>query len=158
MKKFGLMVMAVSMVGLTACESIQNSGTKQTVGGVTGAVVGGLLGSKVGGGSGQLWATGVGVLLGTLVGSEVGRSLDKADMVYAQRANHEAHSAPIGESISWNNPETGNSGSVTPVRDGSDTAGRYCREYQQTIYVGGQQEMGYGIACEQPDGSWEIVS
>ncbi len=158
MKKFGLMVMALAMVSLTACESIQNSGTKQTVGGVTGAVVGGLLGSKVGGGSGQLWATGVGVLLGTLVGSEVGRSLDKADMVYAQRANSQAHSAPLGEAISWNNPETGNSGAVTPVRDGSDAEGRYCREYQQTIYVGGQQETGYGIACEQPDGSWEIVS
>lgn len=158
MKKLGLMVMAVSMLSLTACESIQSAGTKETFGGVTGAVVGGLLGSKVGGGSGQLWATGVGVLLGTLVGSEVGRSLDKADMVYAQRANHEAHSAPIGEEISWNNPETGNSGAVTAVRDGSDSSGRYCREYQQTIYVGGQQETGYGIACEQPDGSWEIVS
>ena len=116
------------------------------------------MGSKVGGGSGQLWATGVGVLLGTLVGSEVGRSLDKADMVYAQRANSQAHSAPLGEAISWNNPESGNYGSVTPVRDGADKAGRYCREYQQTIYVGGQQENGYGIACEQPDGSWEIVS
>lgn len=158
MKKFSLMIMALAMVSLTACESIQNSGTKQTVGGVTGAVVGGLLGSKVGGGSGQLWATGIGVLLGGLVGSEVGRSLDKADMVYAKRANYEAHSAPIGEKISWNNPESGNYGSVTPVRDGADNAGRYCREYQQTIYVGGQQETGYGIACEQPDGSWEIVS
>ena len=158
MKKIILMMAMVMSVGLAGCENIQNSGTKEKIGGVSGAVLGGVLGAQVGSGSGRLVATGVGTLLGALVGSEVGRSLDKADMVYAQRANHQAHSAPIGDSIEWNNPESGNSGSVTPTRDGNDTAGRYCREYQQTIYVGGQQETGYGIACEQPDGSWEIVS
>lgn len=157
MKKTVLMMAMIASVGLAGCESLQGAGTKQTVGGVGGAVLGGVLGSKVGGGSGQLWATGIGVLLGTLVGSEVGRSLDKADMVYAQRANDTAHSAPIGQAIEWNNPETGNSGAVTPTREGQDTAGRYCREYQQTIYVGGQQESGYGIACQQPDGSWKIA-
>ncbi len=36
---------------------------------------------------------------------------------------------------------------------------RYCREYTKTITVGGKpQEQGYGTACMQPDGSWEIVS
>ena len=93
-----------------------------------------------------------------MVGSELGRSLDRADMVFAQQANTRAHTAPVGESIAWNNPDTGNSGSVTPVRDGQDAAGSYCREYEQTIYVGGQQETGTGIACKQPDGRWKIVS
>ncbi len=37
------------------------------------------------------------------------------------------------------------------------TAGQYCREFQQTIVVGGQQQQGYGRACRQPDGSWKIV-
>ena len=151
------MTAMILSLGLAGCESLQNSGTKQTVGAAGGAVLGGILGSKVGKGNGQLWATGIGVLLGGLVGSEVGRSLDKADMVYAQRANDQAHTAPLGEAISWNNPESGNSGAVLPTRDGQDTAGRYCREYQQTIYVGGQQETGYGIACQEPDGSWQIV-
>ncbi|MCI5059619.1 MAG: RT0821/Lpp0805 family surface protein [Alphaproteobacteria bacterium] len=158
MKNFLLLGAMILSIGLAGCESFENSGNKQKIGAATGAVVGGILGSKVGKGNGQLWATGIGVLLGTLVGSEAGRSLDKADIAYANQANHEAHSAPIGEDITWNNPESGNSGTVTPVRDGQDNGGRYCREYQQTIYVGGQQEMGYGIACQQPDGSWEIVS
>lgn len=159
MKKMMLTVAVIASVGLAGCESLQNTQmNKQTVGAASGAVLGGILGSKVGKGNGQLWATGIGVLLGTLVGSEVGRSLDKADIAYANRANDEAHSAPLGEAITWNNPESGNSGSVTAVRDGKDTSNRYCREYQQTIYVGGQQETGYGIACEQPDGTWEIVS
>jgi surface antigen len=158
MKKIILMTAMILSIGLAGCESLQNSGTKQTVGAAGGAVLGGILGSKVGKGNGQLWATGIGVLLGGLVGSEAGRSLDKADMVYAQRANDQAHTAPLGDDISWNNPESGNSGIVTPTRDGKDTEGRYCREYQQTIYVGGEQETGYGIACQQPDGSWEIAS
>ncbi len=158
MKKIIILAAMIFSIGLAGCESFQNAGTKQTVGTAGGAVIGGILGSKVGKGNGQLWATGIGVLLGGLVGSEVGKSLDKADIAYANKANAQAHSAPIGEEISWNNPESGNYGSVTPVRDGKDTSGRYCREYQQTIYVGGQQETGYGIACQQVDGNWEIVS
>jgi len=97
-------------------------------------------------------------LLGTLIGSEIGSSLDRADRTYLAQANSAALEAPVGERISWNNPESGNYGYVEPVRDGNDTAGRYCREYQQTIYVGGQQETGVGTACQQSDGTWEIVS
>jgi hypothetical protein len=37
-------------------------------------------------------------------------------------------------------------------------AAGYCREYQKSIYVGGDRESGYGTACLQPDGSWMIVS
>lgn len=157
MKKFGLIVMSVAALSLGACESIQNAGTKESVGGVSGAVLGGLAGSKIGDGSGQLWATGAGALIGALVGSEIGKSLDKADMAYANKATTRAHGTSIGDTITWNNPESGNSGSVTPVRDGYSSAGRYCREYQQTIIVGGQEQSAYGTACQSPDGSWEIV-
>lgn len=158
MKNFALVAMVVAAFSMAACENIQNAGNKELIGGATGAVVGGVLGSKVGGGSGQRWATGAGVLLGALLGSEVGKSLDKADMNYASQANTQAHSAPIGETINWNNPESGNYGTVTPTRDGYSSGGSYCREYQQTIVVGGREEQAFGTACQQPDGSWEIVS
>ena len=158
MNKIILTMAMVASVGLAGCDTVAYSGQKEKIGAISGAVLGGVLGSNVGGGKGQLVATGIGVLVGTLVGSELGRSLDKADMVYASQANAQAHSAPIGNTISWNNPTTGNSGAVTPVRDGNDSAGRYCREYQQTIYVGGQEETGVGIACEQPDGTWKIAA
>lgn len=157
MNKFGLVIMAVAALSLGACQTLQNAGTKQTLGGLGGAVAGGLAGSQIGGGSGRLWATGAGVLLGTLVGSEIGKSLDNADRAYAAQANQQAYAAPIGQSISWNNPQSGNHGTVTPVRDGYSSGGRYCREYQQEIVVGGQRESAYGTACQQPDGSWEIV-
>lgn len=160
MKKFGLICMSVAALGLAACNTTgQGTGavSKQTMGGLGGAVLGGVAGSQFGKGSGQLWMTGAGVLLGALVGSEIGSSLDRADLAYANQANQRAYKAPVGETVRWNNPETGNYGSVTPTRDGYSSAGRYCREYQQTIVVGGKTESGYGQACQQPDGSWEIV-
>jgi hypothetical protein len=33
-----------------------------------------------------------------------------------------------------------------------------CREFEQTIMVGGQAQKGYGTTCQQPDGSWKIVA
>ena len=156
MRKSVLTILVASALGLTACQT-DSWGTKQTVGTGAGAVAGGLLGAQVGSGSGRLWATGAGVLLGALVGSEVGASLDRADRVYMQQAQQRAHTAPVGETIAWNNPESGNSGSYTVTRDGTSTLGRYCREYQQTVFVGGQEQAAYGTACQQPDGSWEIV-
>ncbi|MBI4031050.1 MAG: glycine zipper 2TM domain-containing protein [Proteobacteria bacterium] len=157
MKKFAMVAIAVAGLSLAGCQTT-DWGSKQTIGTGVGAVAGGLAGSQVGGGSGRLWATGAGVLLGALVGSEVGSSLDRADRMYMSQAQSGAHNARIGETISWNNPESGHSGSYTPTRDGTSSSGSYCREYQQTIMVGGQKETAYGTACQQPDGSWEIVN
>ena len=154
-----LTIMMAMALGLAACENtMRGAGNKQVVGTGLGAVAGGLLGSQVGGGSGRLWATGAGVLLGALAGSEIGASLDNADRAYAVQAQERAYSAPVGETISWNNPQSGNSGTYTPTRDGYSSSGRYCREYQQTIVVGGQTQKGYGTACQQPDGSWQIAN
>lgn len=157
MKKFSMMLMVCAVFALSACQTLEGRGNKELLGGGSGAVIGGILGSKVGGGSGQTWATGAGVLLGALIGSDIGASLDSADRGYASQANTRAHSAPVGEKISWNNPQSGNSGYVEPIKDGYSSSGRYCREYQQTVVVGGQEESAYGTACQQPDGSWEII-
>lgn len=151
-----LMIATVALA-LAGCQQGHQTGTKQTVGTGVGAVLGGLAGSEVGSGSGRLVAVGAGTLLGAFLGSEVGKSLDKADMAYARQATTKAHSAPVGETINWENPETGHSGRVTPVREGYTDSGRYCREYKQTIYVDGQRETAYGTACQMNDGSWKIV-
>lgn len=78
-----------------------------------------------------------------------------------QQREHEAAqiratTAPIGETIYWH--EGNASGYVSPVREGTSSAGRYCREFQHKITVGGRLEQGYGTACRQPDGSWEVIS
>ncbi len=102
-------------------------------------------------------ATAAGALLGALIGSEIGRSMDEVDRMRAEQAYGQAQNAPLNETIAWDNPNTGNYGSVTPIKEGTNkSTGAYCREFQQTVVIGGQQEDAYGVACRQPDGSWEI--
>ena len=138
-----------------ACDS---TGPKQTIGTLGGAAGGALLGSQFGHGSGQLVAVGVGTLLGAFVGSSIGKSLDATDQAQAQQAANRAYAAPVGEAINWNNPETGNRGTITTTRAGVSQSGAYCREFQQNIVVGGRTERAMGTACQQPDGAWKIVS
>ncbi len=47
---------------------------------------------------------------------------------------------------------------MVPVRTYRTPAGMYCREYQQTVVVGGQPQQGYGTACRKPDGSWRVTN
>ena len=69
-------------------------------------------------------------------------------------ALYEATTTPLGETIYWRDGNA--SGAVTPTREGTSNTGRYCREYQSEVTVGGKRETVYGTACQQADGSWEI--
>lgn len=150
-----LLAAAIVAAALGACTG--KEGTKQTVGTLGGAAAGGLIGSQFGSGKGRLAATAFGALIGALVGSQVGRSMDEADQAKAAQALDQAAQAPVGETITWNNPDSGHSGTVTPVREGTSDSGEYCREFEQTVTIGGKTEQAYGTACRQPDGSWKIV-
>jgi surface antigen len=154
----GVLVVA-AVVSLAACSSLEGRGNKELGGAVIGAAAGGLVGSQIGGGTGKLVAVGAGVLLGALLGSEVGRSLDKADQAYAAESyQNTLEATPTGETSAWVNPDSGNSGSYTPTKTYQVDSGQYCREFQQTITVGGETEDAHGTACREPDGSWRIVS
>lgn len=158
-------ILAALSAALAACAPAEQrtpgavgEANKTTAGTVVGAVGGGLLGSQIGHGSGQLAAVAAGTLLGAFIGHQVGESLDRADIEYARRAQDQAYAAPIGQRIIWSNPQSGNGGTVTPMREGNDSTGHYCREYQSTVTVGGKTEQAYGTACRQPDGTWKIIN
>jgi surface antigen len=125
---------------------------------VLGGVGGAVAGAQFGSGTGRLVGVAAGTLIGALLGSEVGKSLDRADHVYMERANQRAfESTPSGTQVSWRNPDSGNAGTVVPQPAYQTKSGEYCREFQQTITVGGETQQGYGTACRQPDGSWKVV-
>lgn len=149
---------AIAILVAAGCAEQDRYGPKQTVGTLGGAALGGLLGAQFGSGTGRVATTAVGVLIGALAGSEIGKSLDRADRIQADKAVTEAHTAPLGETITWNNPESGNGGTVTPIREGTSTSGLYCREFEQSVTVAGKTQQGYGTACRQPDGTWRIVN
>lgn len=155
-------LMATLSLGACAQPGEQNAwgmGNKQTIGALGGAVVGGTLGSKVGKGSGKGWMTGVGTLLGALAGSSIGQSLDQADRMYASQAWNQAHTAPVGQTVKWNNPESGHYGTYTPIREGRNAStGGVCREYKQSIFVDGQAQTAVGQACQNSDGTWTMIN
>ncbi len=150
------LLLPLMLVMVNACAT---GGPKQTFGTVLGGVGGAALGSQVGKGSGRIAATAIGTLLGAFVGSEIGASMDRTDRLYAQQTAQKALEASrIGEAVEWRNPDSGHYGSVTPVRTYQTPTGQYCREFQQSINVGGKNQMAYGRACRMPDGQWHIVS
>ncbi|MBB4265218.1 RT0821/Lpp0805 family surface protein [Roseospira visakhapatnamensis] len=142
---------------LSACETVQNN-PNQAAGTLGGAALGGFVGSQFGGS--PEWtaaATGLGVLIGAAIGNEAGSALDDRDRRQLQQAQSRAYTAPIGETVSWNNPNSGNSGTFTPLRDGYTNTGRYCRQFRTTVTIGGRLEDATGTACRNSRGEWEII-
>jgi surface antigen len=152
-KKLVIPVVALVLAGvLTACET---TGPKTAIGGLGGAAAGGLLAAVAGGNEAGIAA---GTILGGLIGGAIGSELDAADRRYASQTAQEAlEYAPVGSRVSWQNPDSGHFGMVTPTRT-YQTAHGYCREYQQWVTIGGVEHASYGTACRQPDGTWRIVN
>jgi surface antigen len=143
------LVLALAVTGCTM-------GPKESGGTVIGGVSGALIGSGISGGRGAGIA--IGALAGALIGGEIGRSLDRADREEMQRtAQYALERNRVDETATWRNPDSGNYGTVTPRRTYQSAEGRYCREYQQTVFIGGEEQQAYGTACRQPDGTWKIV-
>ena len=156
MNRLRFAALGLAALALAGCS--ETVGQKQGLGTLLGAVAGGVAGAQVGKGRGKLVATGVGAALGALIGSEVGESLDRADRLAMQHATQNAlETAPSGSASSWSNPDSGNSGTVTPTQTYQRSDGAYCRELTQTVTVGGRTQEAYGTACRQPDGRWQII-
>ena len=127
------------------------------------AVLGSLLGAGAGAGiaaaagANPAWIVGS-ALMGGVLGGVIGNKLDDRDKRMASQAAAQAFENNLtGQASAWNNPDTGNRGSITPTRTYQQN-GQYCREYKQTIVVGGEPQSAYGTACRRADGSWGIQS
>lgn len=142
---------------MSGCQNGQSDlGPRTGIGAGLGAAGGGLLAAAVGASPVGIAA---GVVLGGLAGGALGSTLDAQDRrISAQNSQRAFEATPAGTTTTWHNPDSGNSGTVTPTRTYQNSSGQYCREFQQTITIGGQDERSFGTACRQPDGSWRIVS
>lgn len=154
-KIFTIAIILVLVLSAAGCA--RTAGRQERIGAILGAAGGGLLGAQLCSGECQLATTALGALVGGLIGRSIGQAMDRIDRMKAHKAMMKATRAPIGMTINWNNERSGNYGSVTAIRDGISSTGKYCREFYQTITIGGQTERAYGIACRQPDGTWRLV-
>ncbi len=165
MKKLSAYAIVLALVAACSPQYGPGQGTagsgysKQQVGTVLGGIGGGLAGNSLGKGKGNTAATIGGAILGGLAGSAIGQSMDRADQMYLSSSTQNSLEGTTTGTVSrWINPDSGNSGTITPTRTFQNTSGQYCREFNQTIVVGGQKENAFGTACRQTDGSWRIVS
>ncbi|HCA89044.1 MAG TPA: hypothetical protein DEO98_01610 [Legionellales bacterium] len=139
----------VGAMALSGCANVNNEG----IGGVTGGVVGGLLGSQFGGGSGRVAASAGGALLGAFIGSNIGKTMDRLDRLEMQKA---LETAPVGRSVKWQNPDSGNQYTVKPTRTYYVNQNP-CREYITNAIIDGKHERIHGRACRRDDGTWRVV-
>lgn len=78
------------------------------------------------------------------------------DLERLQAAQTEAlENAQTGQSVNWENPETGHRGSVTVLK--TETEGdQPCRVVQRVFNAGDGFRSGRARACRLPDGSWTV--
>jgi surface antigen len=145
-------VLMLIVVAATGCATIEDN-PKASIGAFGGAAFGGLIAAAAGGGGAAIAGAVIG---GALLGGLAGNMLDQRDKRMAADAQQRAlESAPTGKPVAWTNPDSGHSGTVTPVRT-YQSGGAYCREFQNEVNIGGKMENAYGTACRQPDGSWKV--
>ena len=162
MKRITMTILATAALVFAMQPAHANSHCSRTstggiIGALGGAVVGGLLGSKIGKGTGRLAATGAGVFLGGFLGNELGRKLSCKDQEMASTtAQQTLETQPTGTQVAWKNPDSGNSGTVTPVRTYQQADGTPCRDFKQIVTADGETMHLEGTACRQTNGTWVV--
>ena len=160
MKKFSLLTLLVLLSGCAANVQTNSTqqGPKESAGAISGMIIGGALANDMAGSSkNKSLATVLGAFVGGVIGQNIGAQLDERDRLLAGEAYNTAlEYNATDKAAEWRNPDTGNYGRVIPVATYRQN-GRYCREFTQEIFIGGEKQTCYGRACRQPDGSWEII-
>ncbi len=76
------------------------------------------------------------------------------DWVFESYAMREAfENTPTGNSVSWINPNTGNSGKITVTRTEVGIRGP-CRDFQRSLVSFGIETVTFGTACRNQFGAW----
>ncbi len=153
MRRILVIIPCIAALLLSACEQGRE---KEQAGTLIGAAAGAFLGREVVGGDvGMI----IGAVAGAYLGGQLGKKLDRADRQAMERTTQQSlTSSPAGTTSKWTNPDSGNSGTVTPQQQFTSKDGKECREFQQTVTVEKQTQTAYGTACRQPDGTWKVVN
>jgi surface antigen len=170
-----LLIPSLLCVGALAAVPAHAETDGGLIGALFGAGLGGALGNQIGQGKGRVVATVAGVGLGALLGNAVGSSYDRPQQGYVSEAAYypapqpayytqpasttvvyEEHRGPRWKRHRHSRTTYVVSEPVVYAAAPAPEPAPYCREYQQTVRVGGQYQSSYGTACMQPDGSWEM--
>jgi surface antigen len=126
---------------------------------IGGALIGGLLGNAIGRDGGRTGATIAGIVVGGALGTALTRNLECEDRSYAYKTYYDGFNSGRPNSVyQWQNPSNGHYGEFRIADYYDDPDGFRCANFTQQIFIDGRPEAASGRACQQPDGTWAIVS
>ena len=80
-----------------------------------------------------------------------------SDLAFARNAASDVLTKGDKDSSqSWENPETGARGSVTPLAQSYTSEGRTCRDFLASYVNGRTESWSQGAGCRSEKGRWEI--
>ena len=98
------------------------------------------------------------IILGGVAGGAIGDHLRKSDTEKHAETNLRAlDSLGKGQSESWSDARTRNSGSTTVTNVAADPDGNTCKSYVETVRTGPKTVTKDGMACRAPGGTWRVA-
>jgi surface antigen len=64
---------------------------------------------------------------------------------------------PDQHAVVWVNRDSRLYGEIVPLKTYRTSYGQVCREYASLSFTSSGQQQGFGMACRQDDGSWQLA-
>ncbi|MCG8512464.1 MAG: hypothetical protein MI741_24900 [Rhodospirillales bacterium] len=114
-----------------------------------------MVGSLFGDGAGRATAMAIGGLAGAMAGKSLGRELDEADRLKANRAAFAAANAERSERVSWfSDGNTGTKGYAEPISPARIDGGELCKTVRSVYVMEGEEKSVTDRFCFK-NGQWE---
>lgn len=152
------LVLLVSVAGLqlAGCETIERETglSKETqTGAAGGAAFGGIIAALAGANPAWIAAS---VILGGVAGGTIGNYLGKEDaQKHADNNLHALDTLGQGQTSSWTDSKTGNSGSTTVTAVNTKADGTLCKAYTETVKTSAKTVTQEATACKTSSG-WKV--
>ena len=161
-RRGGAAVAAMLLIGavvipLGGCETIEretgfNRATQ--TGALGGATFGGIVAALAGANPAWIAAS---VVLGGVTGGAIGNYLGREDGEKHARSNLSAlDGLGRGQTSSWRNQQTGNSGSTTVTSVTTRPDGTQCKAFRETVRTKAETVTKEATACRAPGGTWRV--
>lgn len=96
-----------------------------------------------------------GVMMGGTLGGDVGKSMDDSDNT---RVNQALEANKTNQPLTWTNPSSNTTYTITPTRTFTSPTGEPCRDFTASALINGQTQQVYSTACRDSSGQWHVVS
>jgi surface antigen len=150
---------SVAALPLAGCETIEREtglGKETQAGAAAGGALGGIIAALAGANPAWIAAS---VILGGVTGGVIGNALGKEDAEKHAQSNLNAlETLGQGQTSSWQDTKTGNSGSTTVTAVNTKADGTVCKSYTETVKTSAKTVTEQATACKASGGGWKVQS